>query len=95
MCTRQQINTLRFIRSPKLEKEIQYEFMDTSIGRFSTNRNQQLTLLLATMKTAREINPKTTMESFNLLVRCLLLRDKVKKLVIYKRRWGDHSSVVS
>jgi hypothetical protein len=28
MCTRQQINTLRFIRSPKLEKEIQYEFMD-------------------------------------------------------------------
>lgn len=28
------------------------------------------------------------MESFNLLVRCLLLRDKVKKLLIYKQQAG-------
>lgn len=87
MCTRQQINTLRFISFTKNWKKKFNTNLWTSIGRFiSTNRNQQLTLLLATMKITREINPKTTMESFNLLVRCLLLGDKVKKLVIYKRR---------
>lgn len=99
MCAWQQINTLRFIsfKIKKAEKRNSIQiYGHPSVVFDEQESTTDFTSCHHEIKShwKREINPKPTMESFNLLVRCLLLEDKVKKLVIYKRRGRDHSSMV-